>query len=159
MDDNKIATKSRNLSILEYIRVLEIEWWVCNFRRKIYPNPKDKQHFTKVSHLKRLRIIEMSERNELPHIFDDNEMMKNLNKSLSSKGGCPDFPDKNEVDVYFYYLKDSEIRAFYGFDGIGKPIIKIGKIVSFDIVCNKVEISLESGDCEILAIEHVTRIF
>lgn len=151
--------KGRNLSALEYIKVLEVEWWVCNLRRKIYPTKNDKSHFGKVSLLKRNRIIEISERNEIPHIFSDSEMMKELNKRFSAKGGCPDFPGRNEDDIEFYFYQNNEVRCFYGFDKEGKSIIKLGKIRSFDIESSLVEVEFEKKNTDNLDMTMVTRIF
>ena len=151
--------KTRDLSTLEYVRVLEEEWWVNNLRRKIYPGFKDKKRFSRISSLKKARIIEISERNELPHIFNDNDMMRELNKRYSVNGGCPVFPDRNEEDVINYYNINSDVRCFYGFNEDNKPIIKIGKIVGFDQLGGTVEVNTDNSNLEHLPIKDVTRIF
>jgi len=151
----------RNLSALEYLKVLEIEWWICNLRRKIYPSRQEKAHYNKVASLKKCRIIEMSERNELPHIFnDDNDLMKQLNKHFSQNGGCPVFEGKTPEDVLYYYSKNSDVRCFLGnLPNSLKSIIKIGKIISFDETNELVLVKLDNGNEENLSFLCVTRIF
>jgi len=150
--------EKRNLSALEYLKVLEDEWWVCNLRKKIYPSKKDKDYYNNSANLKKSRIIEISERNDLPHIFNNKDMMKDLNRKFSSKGGYPTFPKQNENDIRNYFMKNSDVRCFLGFNDEEKPIIKIGKIIDFDINKNIVTVVLEKENQELLC-NCVTRIF
>lgn len=150
--------EKRNLSALEYLKVLEVEWWINNLRRKIYPGKKDKTYYNTASSLKKSRIIEISERNELPHIFNTPELMKELNKRFSLNGGCPVFDKRTETDIRNYFIKTSEVRCFFGFDNDKKSIIKIGKIIDFDYEKGIVVVEIEGKTANLL-MEYVTRIF
>ncbi len=150
--------KSRNLSTLEYIKVLEVEWWINSLKRKIYPSKVDKGYYTRVTMFKKSRIIDMSDRNQIPHIFNDNDKMKELNKRLSPVGGCPEFEGRTDLDLINYYLPNSDVRCFYGFEN-RKPLIKVGKIISFDIKIHQVEVQVENEQAKFLTTSSVTRIF
>jgi hypothetical protein len=149
---------SDNKSTLEYLQVLVDEWWINNLRRKITPSSKDKKYFNKVCALKKARIIEICDRNEMPSIFSDKELMKSLNKKFNGKGGMPIFTGATETDEENYYAVDKEVRCFYGFED-DKPIIKTGLIKFFDKDNGKVLVKFNDVDDELLLKKNVSRIF
>jgi hypothetical protein len=158
--------RTRNLSPAEYLHQLEIEWWICNFRRKIYPsdffNSRSmvRKNFGKIASLKRSRLIEISERNDLPTIFSDNKLMKQLNQKFNEGGGgCPIFEGITNEDIKNYYSDNADVRCFYGFDENKKPIVKIGKIKSCDLEQKIVEVILDNNVIESIEFNSVSRIF
>ena len=47
--------KTRNLSVAEYFHVIQKEYLIAEFRKKIYYNPKDKNYYQRVmNHKKKL---------------------------------------------------------------------------------------------------------
>lgn len=157
--NNEKKFKDRDLSILEYLEVLQREWWVCNLRRKIYPDLKSKNNFNRIANLKRDRIKEIAERNDIPSIFSSREEMKKLNKEFMREGGFPIFPGLTEEDICNYYLPQNDARIFLGFGENKQPIVKIGKIVSFDQVNRKVTVTFEDSEIVEFPITKVSRIF
>lgn len=151
--------KTRNQSPLEYLESLKQEWWVANLRRKIYPLTADKRHYSKVANLKKARIIEIYERNELPVVFDSPAEMKELNKQFAQKGGMPVFAGQTDTDRFNYYYPDSDVRCFYGFDAQQKPVIKLGKVHLYQPTTKKVQVAFQNGEMETLEIQQVSRIF
>lgn len=151
--------KSRNLSPVEYLKQLEVEWWVNNLRRKICPIVNEKKYYRKVSLLKKDRIIELCSTHDLPNIFSDEKLMKELNKRfMSSKGGCPMFEGITTEDKVYYYYPGSAVRCFYGFKA-GKAVIKEGKIENVDFSLQTVFIIFPCGNVEGLEFNRVSRIF
>lgn len=156
-----MINKTRNLSPIEYVKRLEIEWWICNFRRKICKSKDERARYGRIANLKKERLISICERNQIPHIFSQNDLMEVLNKFFTkSGGGCPDFEGLTSVDIQNYYSKGSDVRCFYGFDEFTKKaIIKIGKIMEFFEDEKKVEIIFSNEDVEVLELRQVSRIF
>jgi hypothetical protein len=157
-DEDKQKEKSRDLTTLEYLKILQHEWWICNLRRKIYPTMSDKRYFDKVANLKRDRIKEIADLNQIPCIFSDHQMMRELNKSFMKFGGMPVFDGIKEIDIINYYLPGNDVRCFYGFDVDNKPKIKIGKIKSFNLQIKHVEVLFDDKSIEHLQITKVSRI-
>jgi hypothetical protein len=150
--------KKQNLSTLQYLDKLNIEWWVNNFRKKIYPKIKDKEYYKRVCELKKNRIIEISQRNNIDCIFDNEEKMRLLNNKFKVDGGIPLFEGLNNLDLVNYYYPNSDCRVFLG-NSEGKPIFFIGKIKSFLKDLNSVEVLLEGdSDPKTFLINKVARI-
>ena len=156
--------KSRDLSTLEYLRQLNQEWWICNLRRKIYPRREDKAYYNRVANLKRDRIKEICERNEIESIFDNKTQMRELNKFFMRAGGMPIFDEMTELDVTNYYLPDNDCRVFFGMEETNKPKIQLGKIKELDYNAGIVVVTFETpnpqGNLEDnYTITQVSRIF
>ncbi len=152
-------TKTRKLSPVQYIKQLEIEWWICNFRRKIHPVNSQRRNLGKIANLKKERLIDISERNELPHIFIDSDLMKKLNQSFNQNGGgCPSFEGIKDEDILDYYSAEADVRCFYGFDTDNKPIVKIAKIKKCNLLAKTVTIENENVE-ETMEFNAVSRIF
>jgi hypothetical protein len=150
--------KKQNLSTLQYLDKLNIEWWVNNFRKKIYPKIKDKEYYKRVCELKKNRIIEISQRNNIDCIFDNEEKMRLLNNKFKVDGGIPLFEGLNNLDLVNYYYPNSDCRVFLG-NSEGKPIFLLGKIKNFFKDLNSVEVLLEGdSDPKTFLINKVARI-
>ena len=64
---------SRSLSVAEYFHVIQREYLMAEFRRKIYFSPKDKRYFSRVMEFKREKIEDIAKRNQLMSIFTSPE--------------------------------------------------------------------------------------
>lgn len=146
--------KSRNLSPIEYLHHLSKEWWINDFRSKIYPKIKDKEYYKKVRELKKQRIIEISNRNDIPCIFDNKQMMNELVNSFIVRGGFPIFDGLKNDDLINYYLPNNDCRIYMG----GKVVL-LGKIKGFDIKTNQVLVQLQGeNDIKSFILTKVSRI-
>ena len=64
-----MSEKTRNLSVYEYLKELQVEYIVFELRRKIYQSQKDRRHFEKVLNFKETKIKDIARRNCLKSIF------------------------------------------------------------------------------------------
>jgi len=117
--------KDRNLTILEYFEKLQIEYFICEIRRKIYPSPVDKRYYKKVMLMKKQKIDDISQRNNLDSIFTNDEVRIDFQKRVYPDVGMPKF-DLTEQDIKYYYLEDTDVRVS-GEKGI------LGKITKADL--------------------------
>lgn len=129
--------KSRDLSIVEYFEASQREYIVAELRKKIYPKRSDKTYYHKVMEGKREKILDISDRNDLPCIFNDQDSKKQMYQEVYGAGGLPNFIYRNDKDreeyerydleYYYHFEKDVKVK---GEDGS----IILGKIndVNFD---------------------------
>jgi hypothetical protein len=133
---NSIANKqkSRNLSIYEFFRILQLECVVAELRAKIYPKVKDKDYWKNVYENKKITIIDIASRNKvnnqpLPSIFTDDDILKEIKDEIFGQGGYPKFIYKNKdqensqgyLDHQCYYAKNSDVLcSYFGESKIGK---------------------------------------
>lgn len=125
--------KSRNLSTLEFLEVLQIEWIVADLRAKIYPKINDKNFWKNVRAGKEATIKKISENNKLPNIFTDSDLLRTIEERVYRDKPYPEFVYRDEAhkleqgywDLCYYYHKGSDVR----FDYYGE--IKTGKIVEY----------------------------
>ena len=61
--------KTRNLSVAEYFLVIQKEYLIAEFRKKIYYNPKDKAYYQRVMTHKAKKINDIAKRNRLDSIL------------------------------------------------------------------------------------------
>lgn len=99
--------KTRNLSISEYFHVVQKEYLVTEFRRKISYNPKDKAYFQKVLNYKREKINDIAKRNCLLSIFSSSKKLEEIRNELFDKFGRPKF-ELSEIDLKNYYAVGNE---------------------------------------------------
>ncbi len=131
----KQVKKSRNLSLTEYLKTLELEYLMADIRRKIYPNPKDKRYWSKVVQYKEEKIKDIAERNELSSVLEDKELRNRLLLSFIPDNQVPIFyyrdqKDKNEYyhkDIKFYYFINVEVKYYHD------SKLCIGKIIEVDM--------------------------
>lgn len=126
--------KSRKLSILEYLDQLQKEFVMYELRIKIYKNSTDIEYFKKSINLKKEKIIEISDRNQLDNIFNNNDLKKEYYLKINSFEGpyfeYRDFFHKKkllEKDLFYYYYPESDIK-------IKDKNILIGKIKTTDFI-------------------------
>jgi hypothetical protein len=90
--------KDRNISIFKYFNALQQEWVCAHIRSKIYPRKSDKNFYIGVKSRKREKIIDISFKNDLPNIFDDQSTMDNIYKSIVGEFGFPKLIYNNFLD-------------------------------------------------------------
>lgn len=99
--------KSRNLSAAEYFIIIQKEYLIAEFRKKIYYNPKDKSYYQRVMNFKVEKIKDISKRNRLDNIFNNSKKMEEIRGELFDRLGRPKF-EMNETDIENYYAVGNE---------------------------------------------------
>ncbi len=99
--------KTRNLSVAEYYSVIQREYLIAEFRKKIYYNPKDKSYYQRVMSHKEGKIRDISERNHLDSIFTNPRLMLEVRKELFDQNGRPTF-EMTPTDIQNYYCVGNE---------------------------------------------------
>lgn len=151
--------KSRNLSVYEFFKILQLEWIVADLRVRIYPKKKDKEYWVKVKEGKRVIIESIAEKNHLPTIFSDDEMKRAFEALVYLAEGVPNFVYKDDInrnaqepfDLLYYFHKGAEVR----FDWYSE--IKVGKVKSYVAFSDTVTIEFDNQEAP-LPISKVTRI-
>lgn len=106
MEEEKV-NKTRNLSVAEYFDVIQREYYVADFRRKIYYSPKDKRYYGRVMEHKRAKIEDIASRNHLDSIFTSSAKAVEIRGALFDKSGRPIF-DMTPEDQRNYYSVGNE---------------------------------------------------
>lgn len=104
--------KTRNLSVAEYFVVLQREYLIAEFRKKIYYSKNDKAYYQRVMDGKREKIEEIGNRNRLDNIFNSTEKLREMQLELFDRLGKPKF-SMSETDVENYYAPGNEF-SFHG---------------------------------------------
>jgi hypothetical protein len=98
---------ARSLSVAEYFRVIQREYLMAEFRRKIYFSPKDKRYFSRVMEFKREKICDIANRNKLTSIFTSPEKMRDVRAELFDSLNRPLFA-MSAKDWMNYYSVNSD---------------------------------------------------
>lgn len=85
------SQKDKNQSILEFYEALQLEYFICEIRRKIYISQKDKNYYKKVMDFKRSKIEDLSLKNGIPSIFSNEDIKIEYIKRTYPKCGLPEF--------------------------------------------------------------------
>jgi len=152
--------KSRDLSNYQFLEILQTEWLVADLRAKIYFRHKDKEYWKKVKEGKRVKIEDISERNNLPSIFTDEGLRKDFEKKVYNLTSIPNFIYRNEedrqeqeyYDLMYYFNKNSDVRI----DFFGE--IKVGKVLEYKPYFAAIKVQFDNGDKFDTTIDKVTRI-
>lgn len=99
--------KTRNLSVAEYYSVIQQEYLIAEFRKKIYYNPKDKNYYQRVMSHKEDKIRDISVRNHLESIFTNPDLMTEMRGNLFDYWGRPKF-NMTPTDIQNYYSPGNE---------------------------------------------------
>lgn len=99
--------KTRNLSVAEYYSVIQQEYLIAEFRKKIYYNPKDKNYYQRVMSHKEDKIRDISVRNRLESIFTNPDLMTEMRGNLFDCWGRPKF-NMTPTDIQNYYSPGNE---------------------------------------------------
>jgi hypothetical protein len=98
---------TRSLSVAEYFHVIQREYLMAEFRRKIYFSPKDKRYFSRVMEFKREKIHDIANRNKLTSIFTSPEKMRDVKAELFDPLNHPMFA-MSPKDWVNYYSVNSD---------------------------------------------------
>lgn len=98
---------ARSLSVVEYFHVIQREYLMAEFRRKIYFSPKDKRYFSRVMEFKREKIHDIANRNKLTSIFTSPEKMRDVKAELFDSLNRPMFA-MSPKDWVNYYSVNSD---------------------------------------------------
>lgn len=126
-------TKTRDLSTLEFLEVLIKEYFVAELRRKIYTKTSDRKYWKKISGFKKQKIIDISNRNRLPHVFEDVEKMNEAYDRFYPLGELPNTL-LNKKDLLAYYRVETDVTVTLN------DKIVTGKIVASDTKTATVEV-------------------
>jgi len=105
--EEKGNSKTRNLSVAEYFDVIQREYYIAEFRRKIYYSPKDKRYYGRVMEHKRAKIEDIASRNHLDSIFTSAAKAAEIRGTLFDGLGRPIF-DMTPEDQQNYYSVGNE---------------------------------------------------
>lgn len=156
------SNKTRNLSIFEFLEVLQKEYICCELRVKTYTHEKQRLYWQEVGEKKKEKILSISQKYTLPTIFSDPSIHKIMEFSIYGNFGFPHFIYRDETqkvqiqkwDVLNYYSKDTPVKV----DINGE--IKDGKVLKTEIFDPPPIILVQVGqEALFLKGEQVTRIF
>jgi hypothetical protein len=138
--------KDRHISILEYFNRLQLEYLLYELRTKIYPSSDDKAKFKKVLQFKKDKINDISKKNMLISIFDDEELKRDMTEQLFGSENMPE--GFNKRDKYFYYFIGSD----FSYNGQGC------RLISYDLFDSTAIIEKNSENISVGLIQ-IRRIF
>lgn len=140
--------KERNLSIAEFFSVLQKEYLIAEFRKKIYFKKSDKIYYQRVMDGKKEKINNIAQRNHLNSIFSDSKLYDECKKELFDSVGTPLFPFSKK-DWESYYSINNEF-SYKGEIWTLQQIIDEKSFVIFSEKYNKTEIVSNKDICRIL---------
>jgi len=100
--------KSRDLPTLEFLKVLQNEFIIAEFRSKIHFASKD--YYRRVMDGKRAKIEDISLKNNLPNIFNDNSLKEEFYKRFYPEWGMPLFEGTDSKDFFLYFRANSPVQ-------------------------------------------------
>lgn len=154
------VNKSRHLSVYQFFEILQLEYLVAELRMRIYPKPEDKAYWGKIMDGKKRKVESIAVSNQLPSIFDDDDMLSAFKKRIYNIKGAPTFIYTNDeqkekqepIDLVYYYYKGTEVRFEHDCE------VKIGTIISYIPYYPTIKVSLQTGEEIQLSTETVSRI-
>lgn len=153
--------KSRNQSPLEFYESLQLEYICAELRAKIYPKISDKNYWRRVQNGKKESIESFATRNNLPSIFDDSDLERDMKKIIYKEKGYPNFIYKDEEqktnqeyrDKEYYYNVGAQVRLEYFSE------IKIATIIEYRPFSSNITLKIENVDENVVVkVSEVTRI-
>jgi hypothetical protein len=112
---------NRNLSILDYLKQLQLEYLLYELRIKIYPKSEDKKQYKKILDYKENKILDICKKNSLDNMFTNGEILKEIESDFYDQFGNP--KELTKRDKYFYFWIGSD------FSYAGRGV----KLVSYDL--------------------------
>lgn len=104
--------KTRNLSVAEYFIVIQKEYLIAEFRKKIYYSKNDKAYYQRVMDGKKKKIEQIAKRNMLDDIFNNEKKMEEMRNDLFDHLGKPKF-SLTDTDLKNYYAVGNEF-SYHG---------------------------------------------
>lgn len=144
----KDKEKTRNLSVAEYFEVLQEEYMVAEFRKKVYFAPNDKAFYIRVMQHKRNKIENIAKRNNLDSIFSSEKKHKEVYDRLFDHLGKPKFT-MNEKDVSNYYNPGNEF-SYQGKAWVLDQICENGNLILYNSRESKYEEVKKDEVCRII---------
>ena len=140
--------KTRNLSVAEYFQVIQKEYLIAEFRRKIYYSPKDKAYYKRVMAGKARKINDIAKRNCLASILTNNELLDEMRDELFDSFGKPKF-ELNSEDIDNYYAPGNEF-SFKSSIWILDQVREDGTLALYNPRCELFETANKEEVCRIL---------
>ena len=141
----------RHLSPYEYLKQLQYEYVCSNLRNRLYNREVDKNYWAKIAETKKKKISEIAERNSLPTIFDDEDMLKYYNELVYLGKPFPSFYYRNEEtkkrliewDHYHYY----KINEYFRINLNGE--ILVGQLIKYHVFDSIAKFKIENTEEQI----------
>ena len=140
--------KTRNLSVAEYFHVIQKEYLIAEFRKKIYYNPKDKNYYQRVMNHKKKKIQDIARRNNLASIFNSDRKMSEIRSEIFDRLGKPKF-NMSDTDIENYYATGNEF-SFRGEVWILDQINSDGSLTIYSPKKQEYEKVTKNDICRIL---------
>ena len=140
--------KTRNLSVAEYFLVIQKEYLIAEFRKKIYFSKNDKNYYQRVMNGKREKIEMISKRNRLDNIFNNATKMEEMRNELFDRLGKPKF-EMSQTDIDNYYAIGNEF-SFRGDIWILDQVNSDGTLTLYSSKLQQYETADKSEVCRIL---------
>ena len=140
--------KNRNLSVAEYFLIIQKEYLIAEFRKKIYFSKNDKIYYQRVMEGKRNKINDIAKRNRLDSIFNNSEKMEEMRAELFDKLGKPKF-EMSPTDIENYYASGNEF-SFRGDIWILDQIKEDGTLTLYSAKLQQYEDAKKENVCRIL---------
>lgn len=140
--------KNRNLSVAEYFLIIQKEYLIAEFRKKIYFSKNDKIYYQRVMDGKRDKINNIAERNRLDSILNNSEKMDEMRADLFDRLGKPKF-DMSPLDIENYYASGNEF-SFRGEIWILDQIKEDGTLTLYSPKLQQYEDTKKENVCRIL---------
>jgi hypothetical protein len=158
--DNNQPFKTRSLSVQELFDVLQQEYIVCELRAKIYPITKHKEYWTDLMEKKKEKILNISKRNNLFSIFDNEKIKQGFEQKIIPEVGFPNFLYKDPTqkliqekwDIHNYYYPKTSVKVF-----VDSSNVLTGTIQSVDFPSNRIKVSID-GITQEFDINLITRV-
>ena len=140
--------KTRNLSVAEYFHVIQKEYLIAEFRKKIYYNPKDKNYYQRVMNHKKKKIQDIARRNNLASIFNSDRKMSEIHSEIFDRLGNSKF-NMSDTDIENYYATGNEF-SFHGEVWILDQINSDGSLTIYSPKKQEYEKVTKNDICRIL---------
>ena len=140
--------KNRNLSVAEYFLIIQKEYLIAEFRKKIYFSKNDKIYYQRVMDGKKNKINDIAKRNRLDSIFNNSEKMEEMRAELFDKLGKPKF-EMSPTDIENYYAPGNEF-SFRGDIWILDQIKEDGTLTLYSAKLQQYEDAKKENVCRIL---------
>ena len=140
--------KNRNLSVAEYFLIIQKEYLIAEFRKKIYFSKNNKIYYQRVMDGKRNKINDIAKRNRLDSIFNNSEKMEEMRAELFDKLGKPKF-EMSPTDIENYYASGNEF-SFRGDIWILDQIKEDGTLTLYSAKLQQYEDAKKENVCRIL---------
>ena len=140
--------KNRNLSVAEYFLIIQKEYLIAEFRKKIYFSKNDKIYYQRVMDGKKNKINDIAKRNRLDSIFNNSEKIEEMRAELFDKLGKPKF-EMSLTDIENYYASGNEF-SFRGDIWILDQIKEDGTLTLYSAKLQQYEDAKKENVCRIL---------